>query len=299
MNCWFLGTSGPLGTATLKALLDGNAPITHVVIADDTPAATTSAPEASPLKVAIENNLFALAHLHDVSHSHLPDNGNAGIHDHIKSTATRLGRPTLIVVSCLGTILSREVLALASDGFYNVHPSRLPAYRGPSPAFWQLRDKASTGGVSVHRMTEHIDAGESVYREHVAWPDAIVEQLAEALAGAQAGQWLSGALARLTSLPPLAPADVDSYQSEPAAGDFDIDASKWTAPEALRFIRGTYWRRQPYHIHTRNWHAIVVHASSVRERTADAAPFGTGDTVFLPMACGRELVAEGVLNPSD
>ncbi len=40
----------------------------------------------------------------------------------------------------------------------NLHPSLLPAYRGPAPLFWQLRDGARLG-VSLHRMDAVMDEG--------------------------------------------------------------------------------------------------------------------------------------------
>ena len=40
-----------------------------------------------------------------------------------------------------------------------MHPSALPKYRGPSPVLWAIRNGDPYLGMTVHRMTERIDAG--------------------------------------------------------------------------------------------------------------------------------------------
>lgn len=50
-------------------------------------------------------------------------------------------------------------LSAAQLGALNLHPSRLPKYRGPSPLAWALRNGEEEIGVTWHRMTESFDAG--------------------------------------------------------------------------------------------------------------------------------------------
>jgi methionyl-tRNA formyltransferase len=60
-------------------------------------------------------------------------------------------------------------------GFYNVHPSPLPRYRGPDPLFWQIRARETRTAVAVHHMVERFDAGpvalavEMPIFEHDTW----------------------------------------------------------------------------------------------------------------------------------
>jgi methionyl-tRNA formyltransferase len=56
-------------------------------------------------------------------------------------------------------ILPRCVLEAPPRGGVNVHPSRLPRYRGPSPFFWQIRLGEVQGGITIHRMTPELDLG--------------------------------------------------------------------------------------------------------------------------------------------
>jgi methionyl-tRNA formyltransferase len=68
-------------------------------------------------------------------------------------------RPDVLLVFGFNWRLPRDVLELPRHGVLNVHPSALPKYRGPSPALWAIRGGDPFMGITVHRMTEHIDAG--------------------------------------------------------------------------------------------------------------------------------------------
>ncbi len=63
-------------------------------------------------------------------------------------------------------ILHQGVLAAPQWGCLNRHTSMLPEYRGIEPVFHALLNGDSEVGVSIHRMTEEIDAGE-VYAQIV------------------------------------------------------------------------------------------------------------------------------------
>lgn len=65
----------------------------------------------------------------------------------------------LLVLACFPVILRRDWLGLGRQGTLNVHPSLLPAYRGPSPLFWQRRNGEIETGVTVHWATDKVDAG--------------------------------------------------------------------------------------------------------------------------------------------
>jgi methionyl-tRNA formyltransferase len=55
--------------------------------------------------------------------------------------------------------ISSELLALPPYGFINFHPGILPKYKGADPIFWQLKNRETNGGITVHRMTDEMDAG--------------------------------------------------------------------------------------------------------------------------------------------
>jgi methionyl-tRNA formyltransferase len=56
-------------------------------------------------------------------------------------------------------LLPAALLERFRYGGLNVHPSLLPAYRGPSPVFWQIALGEERSGVTVHRMVAQVDGG--------------------------------------------------------------------------------------------------------------------------------------------
>jgi methionyl-tRNA formyltransferase len=61
-------------------------------------------------------------------------------------------------------ILDAEVLAAPRLGAFNLHPGLLPEYAGLSCPSWAIYNGETEYGVSVHRMTETIDAGHIAYQ---------------------------------------------------------------------------------------------------------------------------------------
>jgi len=48
---------------------------------------------------------------------------------------------------------------------FNVHFGHLPEYRGPNPVFWQLKKGVRTLAISIHRISERLDAGAIVWKK--------------------------------------------------------------------------------------------------------------------------------------
>jgi methionyl-tRNA formyltransferase len=73
-----------------------------------------------------------------------------------------------------------EVLAIPRLGAVNLHPSPLPAYRGPNPAR-MVYDGAATLGATLHRTTAGFDAGPILSRVEAAMPShSTVENVLDA-----------------------------------------------------------------------------------------------------------------------
>jgi methionyl-tRNA formyltransferase len=68
-------------------------------------------------------------------------------------------RPELCVVVAYNKLLPKRYLEIPRLGFVNVHPSLLPAYRGPSPVQSALLDGCSATGVSIMVLDEEMDHG--------------------------------------------------------------------------------------------------------------------------------------------
>jgi methionyl-tRNA formyltransferase len=84
------------------------------------------------------------------------------------------------IVASFGKILPQSYLEVPPKGFLNVHPSLLPALRGPAP-LQNLILGASEPGVTIIKMDEKMDHGPILAQEKVSlapWPDhyAVVEE---------------------------------------------------------------------------------------------------------------------------
>jgi methionyl-tRNA formyltransferase len=98
-------------------------------------------------------------------------------------------RPDIGVVVAYGHILKPELLELPPRGMVNVHPSLLPALRGPAPVEWAVINGLEETGVTIMQLDAGMDTGPILRQiaDHVE-PDVTGGELSEHLAevGAQA-----------------------------------------------------------------------------------------------------------------
>lgn len=98
-------------------------------------------------------------------------------------------RPDIGVVVAYGHILKPELLELPPRGMVNVHPSLLPALRGPAPVEWAIVNGLEETGVTIMQLDAGMDTGPILHQipDHVD-PDVTGGELSEHLAelGAQA-----------------------------------------------------------------------------------------------------------------
>lgn len=157
-------------------------------------------------------------------------------------TLTTLGAlaPDLLVVSCFAHRLPAELLALASGGGLNLHPSLLPRHRGPDPLFWAYRKGERETGVTVHRITARLDAGEIVAQEPIAIPLGLPGDTLERTCAEVGGQLLADAVRHYQSGELVVrPQDetAATYETWPTAADLAISPD-WTVELAYHFVRG-------------------------------------------------------------
>ena len=111
-------------------------------------------------------------------------------------------RPEVIVVAAYGKILPSAVLNLPSSGCLNLHPSRLPKYRGPSPVITTILEGDETTGVTLMLLDEGMDTGPIIaQREQAVGPEDTAEtltaalfQLGATLLSEQLAPWMAGEL---------------------------------------------------------------------------------------------------------
>lgn len=67
--------------------------------------------------------------------------------------------PELMLVHSYSMRLPADLLRISSRGGVNIHWALLPRYRGCSPTQWAMIRGESQTGVTLHRMSQHFDAG--------------------------------------------------------------------------------------------------------------------------------------------
>jgi methionyl-tRNA formyltransferase len=190
-------------------------------------------------------------------------------------------------VACFNRILPAALLDLPQHGFLNLHPSRLPHYRGPEPIFWQLRDGVNPVGVTVHWMSEALDKGDIAAQSDVPLPDGEDWRSIERRCAERGGSLMVDVLDRLeTGQIKRRPQPAGgSYQPMPSADDFAIDLG-WQARRAYNFMRGTQSWGMSYPL--RGFDAPIRLAAAV-EWSATGEPGRVerhGDLLHIGLATG-------------
>jgi methionyl-tRNA formyltransferase len=97
-------------------------------------------------------------------------------------------KPDILVSFAYGRIFGPKFLALFPLGGINIHPSLLPAYRGPTPIPQAILNRDRETGISVQRLALEMDSGDILAQE--AFP----------LTGTETTASLSGEMARRAAL---------------------------------------------------------------------------------------------------
>jgi methionyl-tRNA formyltransferase len=71
-----------------------------------------------------------------------------------------LHHPDVVLVKTFPWKIPSGLLKIPAHGFINFHYAPLPEWRGSNPLFWMLKNRAETGGVTIHRMDENFDSGD-------------------------------------------------------------------------------------------------------------------------------------------
>jgi methionyl-tRNA formyltransferase len=153
----------------------------------------------------------------------------------VKSSASFVNQmaslqPDVIVVNSYSMKLPADVTALAGRAAVNVHGALLPRYRSANPIQWALLNDEPETGVTLHHLSDDIDAGDIIAQRRVpmlfsdTWRD-VVARLADATDVLLADVMLSV----LTNTAPRRPQDeaqATRYPRRTAAdGCFTWDAS--------------------------------------------------------------------------
>lgn len=150
-------------------------------------------------------------------------------------------QPDLICVACFSLRISRSILDIPHLGSLNVHPSLLPAHRGPVPLFWAFRQGLQQTGVTIHLMDEGMDTGDILAQSVIEIPDGISYAELELRCAARGGELLAATVCELYkgSASPIPQDETKStYESFPSDEDYIVSVADWSAPQVYNFICG-------------------------------------------------------------
>jgi folate-dependent phosphoribosylglycinamide formyltransferase PurN len=87
-----------------------------------------------------------------------------GINFHIVTTLDDLNilcqsQPQLAVMYGFGLIMGPIQIQAFEHGIWNIHPGKLPEYRGRHPISWALINNEQSIGLCIHRINHQIDQG--------------------------------------------------------------------------------------------------------------------------------------------
>jgi methionyl-tRNA formyltransferase len=241
----YFGMAGRFSALPLATLLAAGLPVVGVVLpAPARPGSAPIEPREPPLParrtLALVGPAAAPALL-DLAWQHGIPACAVNRLRHPATLATLAGRrPDLIVVACFPRRLPPALLALAPLGGVNLHPSLLPAGRGPAPRFWAFRHGLARSGVTVHRLTDALDAGPILAQAAFDLPDGMTGDEFDARAATLGGHLLVDTARALAAGAAWAtPQDEHraSYDPWPSAADYLITPDR-PARWVYNFVRG-------------------------------------------------------------
>lgn len=247
----FWGTHGLFSQQVLRSLLKHNA-LVHVVLPASAPGAAVVL-RHPPVVAAVADELLL------VNQYVAPDTIQIAWQQHIPAYAVQRLRSAaveqwltdqavdVVCVACFPWRIPAPLLTLPTYGFLNLHPSLLPAYRGPAPLFWQLRDGRQTIGVTAHWMDAELDTGAVAAQQTLHLPEGASSAELDRLCAATGADLLRQVLQQLEQgvlLQQPQPAG-GSQHPWPTAADFRL-SSQWSARHAYTFMCGTDEWQQPY-----------------------------------------------------
>lgn len=226
MNIVYIGSSGPLSTLPLQILIQSDFTVSAVAVDSNKNNTIPSINKSS-------DTLESLAFYNNLPLIKLTKNIASNV------AAIKKYQPDIILVSCYARKIPNKIIELAKIGCFNIHPSLLPKYRGPSPLFWQFRNGEEKFGVTLHRVNESFDQGNIVAQQSIIMPDGVSKEEASTLLAKLAGEII------LKTLPLLQKSNIKeigqdeaiaSYQSYPQKQDYSVSTS-WSAKRLYNFIK--------------------------------------------------------------
>lgn len=233
-----IGSNSPFSLAALQTLLARQVTLYQIILTGYAPAtqADKQLPISSPQTVTgTPPTISTLAAQH-----HIPIHyTGSDIHHftHGENFAHHTP-PDFLLVACFPYRLPAAIRDWPTQLAINLHPSLLPAYRGPDPLFWQLQRNEKKTGISLHVIRESFDSGPILLQTPINLPAGATRQELDSLIARQGCEDFCDQLAtdvwRTTEQDP----QDASYQALPKPDDYRLE-THWSAEHTYNFMRGT------------------------------------------------------------
>ena len=125
---------------------------------------------------------------------------------------------------------------------FNIHPGKLPGYRGPNPVFWQLKRGEPTVGLTIHLLDSKFDCGPIVWTKEINNEPHFTHGLVDFLFS---NLLIEGVYSIVSALatgegvnhPVLQNESKYGYYSKPSLKDVLIDWKTMTAHEIINLVK--------------------------------------------------------------
>jgi methionyl-tRNA formyltransferase len=146
----------------------------------------------------------------------------------------------LFCIAFFNQILRAPCLAIPRLGAMNLHPSLLPAYRGPAPLFWTFKDALRETGVTLHLLAPGEDDGDVLCQSTIPIHDGMRGwELVTRMAGLGARMMVQGVwdVFHGRAAPTPQAKELAFRRPRPKGHDLCVDFSQ-SANQVFNFVRG-------------------------------------------------------------
>ena len=297
-----LGMQGNFSPPSLRALLESGIEVCAVVLpasAPDLPAIRQrERPHiAHPVLPLLHTSLLQLAW-----ERRIPVWEVQRIADPEAVSVLAAYQPDVICVACFSQRIPRAILDIPRLGCLNVHPSLLPANRGPVPLFWTFRERYEQTGVTIHVMDEAMDSGDILAQESFDVPDGISYAQLEAQCAVRGGALLARTVWDLyRGRAVRVPQDEarSSYHPFPSAEDVVVYAADWSARHVYNFVCGLAEWGESIKLCVDGSYFSVQRATSYSHRDIDNVPSGPDGETWMRCKVGWVKIKMSSQQPFD
>jgi methionyl-tRNA formyltransferase len=141
-----------------------------------------------------------------------------------------------VVMASFDQIIRARLLSLPRNGWMNVHPSALPARRGPEPVYWTIADGDAVAGITLHRAVPKVDAGPVFAQRRIEVAEDDTSGTLTRRLCAEGVDALGLAVGRMLNGDEGDPIDLAGATYAPSVGHRHLDIAP-SAAAALRWVR--------------------------------------------------------------